>query len=486
MGGLNSEVYDDTRDVLLESAYFLPTNIRRTSKRMGLRTEASYRFERGTDIVGLLRALDRAAELIAELAEGTVAQGIWDAYPTVQEPRRILLRFSKVSAVLGVEVAPAEIVRYFESLGLRTLQQDGAGVEVEIPTHRVDLEREIDLIEEVARLKGFDAIPATLPTVPMSCEEAPPFLPLADRARDVLASLGLREAISLSFVDPADDDRLGVSAGDHLRKKIGLTNPLSRETAVLRTSLLPGLLRAAGLNVRRQARDVRLFEVGRTYHPVDGAKLPREVLRAAAVLTGRRSPLSWSADAVPVDFYDVKGIAEELLRRLGVDAPRFEPAANLPWLHPGRAARIFLGDVELGWVGQLLPERSEAYDIPVNVVGFELNLVGASAVAAEAGHFRGLERYPAVERDMALLVRRSVTAASILEAVASVDSPLVRSADLFDAFEGGKLPEGVVSLAVRVTYRSEERTLTEQDVAGVEKQILAALAERVGARLRDT
>jgi phenylalanyl-tRNA synthetase beta chain len=486
MGGLNSEVYDDTVDVLLESAYFLPSNIRATSKRLGLRTEASYRFERGTDIEGLRRALDRAAELLVELAGGVVAKGVWDAYPKPRTPAVVPLRASKLSSVLGVAVSADEAARHLESLGIPVVDRDADGLRAEIPTHRVDLEREIDLIEEVARVRGYDSIPVSLPRVPMTCDAPPPRWSLAERSRDALAALGLREAITLSFVDPAEDERVGLPEGSPLRAKVALANPLSRETAVLRTSLLPGLLRAVGLNARRQVRDARLFEVGRTFHPLEGQPLPQEALRAAAVLAGRRHPLGWWSGADAVDFYDAKGVVEAFLRRLGVEQARFEPAPHLPWLHPGRAARVLAGERELGWVGQVHPDRLDPYEIPGPAVAFELSVEDVGAVAEGTGHFRGLARFPSVERDLAIVVDRGVSAQAALDAVGAVASPLVRAAVLFDAFEGGRLPEGKVSLAIRVTFRADDRTLTEAEVEDVEALILRRLESQVGARLRDT
>ncbi|GAB4255918.1 MAG: phenylalanine--tRNA ligase subunit beta [Deferrisomatales bacterium] len=484
MGGLNSEVQDDTVDVLLESAYFEPRNIRRTAKKLGLSTEASYRFERGTDIEGLLRALDRCAELVAELAGGTVARGVWDAYPRPHEPVEVVLRLPKVEAVLGVEVPAERAVGHLERLGIQVLGRDGERVRVRIPTHRVDLEREIDLIEEVARLEGYEAVPTTLPRVPMAGEPLPPAARLADRARDALCACGLREAITYSFVDPGDDDRLGLPEGHPLRSKVELANPLSRETGVMRTSLLPGLLRAAGQNLRRQARDVRLFEVGRTFHPQPGGPLPREVLRAAGVLTGRREPLGWWHKGEAADFYDAKGVAEQVLEALGAAGTRFEAAPDLPWLHPGQAARIQGGGELLGWLGQVHPLRLESYDLGGPVFAFELDLDAVARVAREPGPFTGLARYPAVERDLAIVVDREVAVQAVVDAIASVESPLVRSAVLFDCFEGGRLPPGKVSMAFRVTYRSEERTLTEADVTATEGELLARLQERVGAQLR--
>lgn len=484
MGGLNSEVSDDTADVLLESAYFLPANIRRTSKKLGLRTEASYRFERGTDIEGLIRALDRTAELIGELAGGTLAGGIWDAYPTRHEPVRVRFRPPKATAVLGLEVTSEEAVRHLGALGMRISEQDKDGFSVDVPTHRVDVEREIDLIEEVARLKGFDAVPVTLPRVPMSPEPPPPGVTLAREVKDALVALGFREAITFSFIDPASDEKLALAPDSPQRPKVSLQNPLSQETAVLRTTLLPGLLEAGSLNARRQARDFRLFEVGKTFHPRPGEKLPEEVLRAGAVLAGRRTPLSWWSSGDQVDFYDAKGTVEALLARLGVGAASYKAGHGLPWLHPGRSAVILAGDRELGWVGELHPDRLAAYDLVAPVCAFEVDLQTASAVSESGVRFRGLERYPAVERDIALLADRGTLAADVLEAIRSVDSKLIRSAVLFDAFEGGRLPEGKVSLAFRITYRSDERTLTEEEVTKLEGAVLERISERTGAKLR--
>lgn len=486
MGGLNSEVGDDTADVLLESAYFLPQNIRRTSKRLGLRTEASYRFERGTDIEGLIRALDRAAALIVELSGGTVAAGIWDAYPTRPGTRRVTFRPSKASAVLGVPVSGDEAARQLAALGMTVQTASTDHLEVEIPTHRVDLEREIDLIEEVARLKDFQSIPATLPRVPMTPDPLPGGVTLADAARDALAAAGLREAITLSFIDPEEDDRLGYPTASPQRQKVELRNPLSRETAVMRTSLLPGLLRAAGLNARRQVRDLRLFEVGRTFHPRSGEPLPREVLRASALLAGRREPIAWWATSESVDFYEGKGIVEALLSRLQVPRVSFDAVSDVSWLHPGRAAAIRADGKEIGWVGELHPARLDPYELAAPVVAFEVDLGAASGTVGSPKSFPGLPRFPSVERDIALLVDRAVSHRTLLETMASVESPLLRSVVLFDAFEGGRLPQGKVSLAFRITYRADDRTLTEGEVAGVEKTLVGLLTERHGARLRDS
>jgi phenylalanyl-tRNA synthetase beta chain len=307
----------------------------------------------------------------------------------------------------------------------------------------------------------------------------------AEDARDLLVGCGLREAITLSFIDPREDDRLGLPAEHDLRPKVALQNPLSSETGVLRTSLLPGLLQVAGTNARRQMRDCRLFEVGRTFHPLAGQDLPREVLRAGAVLSGRREALAWRGSQDSTDFFDAKGIVETLLAGLGVRGASYERATGCPWLHPGRAASIKAGDRILGWVGEMHPDRLGAYELSSPVTAFEVELDALATVAVGIGPFGGLARYPAVERDLAVIVDRVVSCQAIEDAIRALKSPLVQSIKFFDAFEGGRIPEGKVSMAFRVTYRSGEKTLTEDEVSSLEKAILAHLSTTLGARLRD-
>ncbi len=483
MGGENSEVQPDTVNVLLESAWFLPTNIRRTARRLGLRTEASYRFERGTDVEGLIRALDRAAELLAALAGGTVSRGIWDAYPVRHEPAHVTLRFRKVRDLLGTDVPPEEACGILERLGMELEERAADGVTVRVPTHRVDLEREVDLVEEVARIRGYHTVPATLPRVPMSADEPPQEHRLAERARDLLVGCGLHEAITWTFGDPEDDRRLRIPEGDR-PAKVRIQNPLGVETSVLRTSLLPGLLRAVGTNQRRQVRDVRLFEVGRTFHPEPDARLPREVLRVGAVLAGHREPLAWWAGPWPVDYHDAKGVAEVLLEGLGVGGARWEPAGDIPWLHPGRAARIRAGGETLGWVGEIHPVVAEAWDLDGPVAAFEVDLEASARHARQPGRFPGLARFPGTERDLAVVIPREVTARQVLDVIQALGSDLIERVVVFDVYRGEKLPPDRVSLGLRVTYRAPDRTLTDEEIRQEEARVLAVLAERVGASLR--
>ncbi len=485
MGGQNSEVSEGTVDVLLESAYFHPSNIRRTGKELGLKTEASYRFERGADIEGLILSLERATELIVELAGGEVSSGIIDNYPTVHEKRSVTMRIEKAQAILGIEVDPAQAQGYLEGLGLTVTANELGRITATIPHFRVDLEREIDLIEEVARLKGYHEIPATMPRSGAMANTLGEAYAFTDKVRDTLMAAGLMETITLSFIDPADDDRIGLAQDSELRNKIEISNPLGRETSVMRTSLLPGLLRSASLNARRGNRDIAIFEVGHTFHPEAGTDLPNELQKAAGLLTGRRAPLAWWSDNDKLDFFDGKGVLESTLSSLGIKSCKFAPTEEIPWLQPGRAATFTVGEKQLGWIGEILPDILDPYELGAPTVAFSFDIEATREVAQATGKFGGLDKFPPVERDLAFVVDRQVQSGEIIGAITGMKIELVRRVVLFDAFEGGKVPEGKQSLAFRVTYRSDERTLTESEVSEIEAQVKQKLADSFGATLRD-
>ena len=312
MGGQDSGVTEATRTVLLESAYFLPASVRRTSKRLGLTTEASYRFERGTDPQGLILALDRAARLIAELSGARVARGRLDVYPRPWTPRRIRLRPARVRRVLGIPLSAQEIRERLQRLGLTVTQGGEESLEVAIPSHRVDLDQEADLIEEVARLGGYDQIPTPLPSGSLMSEALEPPAPWP-AVRRALLGQGWNEVISYSFMDLGDLDRLRIPQDHPLRRTVVLRNPLSTEQAHLRTTLLPGLLRALRWNQHRGVTRGKLFEWGRIFLPQPGEKLPREPMRIGGVWWGTREPQGWHRPAAEADFFDVKGAVEGLL-----------------------------------------------------------------------------------------------------------------------------------------------------------------------------
>lgn len=482
MGGLNSEVEDATTDILLESAYFAPTSIRRTAKVLGLKTEASYRFERGTDIDGLILALDRAAQLIKELAGGIIASGRVDAYPKPAGLKTVPLRLAKAESVLGLAFPADEAKNILTGLGLTVQTEREDMIYFTVPAFRVDLEREIDLIEELARVKGYGFIPSTMPNVSRD-RDSRTVESIEDAAKDALAAAGLVETITLSFIDPADDDRIGLKADSSLRRKTVIQNPLGRETSVLRTSLLPGLLSVAELNARRGNRDIRIFETGRTFHPEEESGLPRETHRAGALITGRRAPLAWWAGNERADFFDIKGTLETILARMGIRGVAFNAADEIEWLKPGRAATVKAGETPVGWIGEIHPDILDRFELTAPVAAFEINLEVLEK--AETGPFPGLIKFPAVERDLAIIVDRTVHLSDILGAVNELGIGLLKGIALFDAFEGGKIPEGKQSLALRFTYLAPDRTLTEEEVAEQEKTIVDHFSKKLGARLRD-
>jgi len=484
MGGQNSEVQDDTTDILLESAYFLPSSIRRTARKLGLSTDSSYRFERGADIEGMMRSLNQCAKLIVELAGGQASKGVIDSYVTQHKKPQVSLRLKKIEAVLGVAVEGSEAATLMTRLGANIVQQDEEALLVEVPTHRPDIEREIDLIEEVARLRGYDTIPETLPKIPMACDPAPKLSTVSETARNILAALGFREAVTLSFSDSADFDKMGYADDSPFRKGIKLENPLNAETELLRTSLLPGLLKAASTNFRRQQKDISLFESGRTFHRQNGNELPNEKNQLAGILTGRRRPLSWCNNRDMVDFFDIKGTIENLLSRLGVPNLCFEPASGLEWLHPGRGATIKSGEKTLGVLGQIHPASSENFEISQDVFAFDLDLDAVAAATAGISKIKNQAKYPAVERDLAFLVDQTISAGNLQDVILSVESTLIRSATLFDVYKGERLPPGKASLAFRLVYRSDEKTLTEQEADVLDARIIRVVNEKTGADLR--
>jgi len=477
MGGLASEVTPGTRRVLIESAYFHPPGIRRTSKRLGLSTEASYRFERGVDPDGVIRALERAAALMAELAGGRVRRGRLDVYPTPIARPRLRLRLSRTNQILGTSLGTEEVEEALKALHLPVVALDQENLVVQVPSHRGDLEREIDLIEEVARLKGYEAIPVTLPGGSTAVPGAPPEVQVRQSLRRLLVGMGFFEAVTYSF-QPERLWRLLPPESEPLR----LANPLSEEQAVMRTSLVPGLLEAVKKNVQRQAARVRLFEIAPSFHPVPGEELPRERLWAVGVLYGTREEESWHGTAQAVDFFDVKGVVENLLEGLGIPEAEYTPAGIPPYLRYG--ARVAAGGRDLGFLGEVGAEILEALDLEEPVFVFQLEVAALASLAQRFPLYIPLPRYPAVYRDVALVVDKSVPAAAVAAALYRLGRPWLEEARLFDVYAGEQIPPGKRSLAFHLVYRDPGRTLTDEAVDRHHRKLVAELARELGAELR--
>ena len=493
MGGSESEITAATRRVLLECAYFDARGIRRAARRHALHTESSHRFERGVDWGDTRAALARASWLVAKLAEGTAVQPtrVVEARPLAR--RTVALRPGRLNGLLGAEVDPTEARGILERLGFvaRAAQPEGTPL-WEVPSFRPDVAREVDLIEEIARVRGYDAIPTTLPAVRPS-RDAAPRESLARRARQAGVGMGLGEAITYSFVSPGDLAAVGAPVA-----AVVLRNPMSVDQSVMRTSLLPGLLRALAHARRHGERDAQLFSVGPVFlappqlpdalearDEAAAAELPEERLAFAAVLVGERA--AWLSRPQGVDVWDAKGIAEGLTQRMLsreatlVSIPEGErPRA----LHPRGAAWIDVAGKRVGSLGPLHPDVAQAFEVGEGAIVVELDLEALQAVGAQAIRFASLPRFPASTRDLAIVVRDDVPAGEVEHAARDAAGDLAEEVSLFDRFVGGSVPSGHASLALHVVYRAPDRTLTDADVDARHAQVLAAVEKRFGASLR--
>lgn len=487
MGGENSEVRPETVDILLESAYFNPGAIRRTSKRLGLHTESSHRFERGADVDMAPLALDRAAALIVELAGGRLAQGRIDAYPNPLPKRTLIISAQRTSQLLGMEVDASEIHQVLNSIGLTSElildRRDGA-LTVDVPYSRPDIEREIDLIEEVARLLGYERIPVTMPVSTLNSQPLPRHLHLERLLCNHMAATGFAEVINYSFVAAASVDRLGLAVDDPRYKNVQLLNPLSDDQAVMRTTLVPSLLETAARNIAYRTNDLALFELRPVFSPVVGEELPRESLRLTALLSGRREPAGWAQQAAECDFFDIKGTVEGLLDILNIRDARWPAVHDEVYYHPGKSCAVEAGNVRLGTLGEIHPEVLRAFDIPQPVYLLDLDAETLFTLAGKHPGFQPLSRYPDVERDSALLVDENIPAQQVLDVLRQVRLKDLESIVLFDVYRGASLPPGKKSLAIRARYRALDRTLTDEIVQGLHGKLVQALQKSLGAELR--
>jgi len=484
MGGEDSEVSAGTTRVLLESAHFQPSSVRRTAKRHGLHTEASHRFERGADLDAVVPAVDRAAALIAELAGGTVAPGRIDVYPQPQPPRRVTLRYERVERLLGVAIPEADCRRILGTLGFRAVEEGSGRTTFEVPRARVDVEREEDLLEELARVYGYDNIPARLPRSMAELRPEPVAAEAERRAHQALSGAGLSEVVNYSFVTPRTLEVLGGK-----EQPVALLNPLSVEQSVMRTSLLPGLLENLSRSVRHQVEKVAVYELGRAYFrdPEGGQgqkPAAREVPRLAGLVWGLRGGRSWTQKEARMDFFDAKGALEAVLQALHVEGVRFV-AAEAPAYHPRACARVELADgTVLGHVGELHPRVIKALDLPRDVFAFEVDTAPLYAAAQLVPAYEGLPRFPAVLRDLAVVVPLELRNEEVRRVILEVGGPLVEDALIFDVYTGKPIPEGRKNVAYAIRYRSPERTLTDAEVSEAHQRIISEVNQRLGGALR--
>jgi phenylalanyl-tRNA synthetase beta chain len=484
MGGENSEISAATTNILLESAYFNPSSTRLTSKRLGLHTDASHRFERGADINILIRAIDRAAALIADLSGGTVANGVLDVYPSKFAPKKITARTIAINRILGLHLTDDAISRIFLNLEFEVESVEPGIFEVSIPSFRVDIEREIDLVEEIARVNGFENIPATMAIARVSSDLPPRHQRMEKRLRNLMAAQGFNEVINFSFISPVVFDKLLLEEGDLRRITVPLRNPLVEEQSVMRTTLLSSLLDASVRNLSYRELNQRIFELRRVYLSNPTRELPDEPLYLAGLLTGRREQAGWNQVKDQVDFFDAKGVVENILKEFNVTPALFSAENVEKFYHPGKACNIILGSESAGSIGELHPDVLENFGIDQNVYYFEIDFEKLVNISKETVSLVPPSRYPDSFRDIAMLTADEVTFKMVLEAVTSLKFKEIEDVDIFDLYKGEHIPPGQKSIAIRVRYRSHDKTLTDDEVARLHERIVKHLINALKVTIR--
>ena len=484
MGGLNSEIENTTTSILLESACFKPAAIRKTGKRLGLHTESSHRFERGTDIDGVTRALDRAALLIVELTGGTLARGCLDVYPGKSVRTAIAFRPEKANELIGITLERDAIIDILARLECLVAPSGDGSVAVIPPQYRIDIEREIDLIEEIARLNGYDKIPVTMPVARVASDRPTRHQEIEKRVRDLLVNNGMTEIINFSFTAPDAAGKLLLSDDDPRRFAIKLANPLVDEQSVMRTTLLPGLLETTAKNMNFRSLDLKLFEIRRVYLPGVGENMPREPLCIVGAITGSRDGDGWSRPNEPVDFYDAKGIVETLLDVLDIGGITWNTGNPEPYFHPGKSCRVFAGRDCIGSVGELHPTVQKNFDIEKPLYCFELDFEKLVNLSRTDKAITAPSRFPDSSRDIAMLIPEELAAVRIIDCIKAEKAPEIEHVHIFDVYRGKGVPEGHKSIAVRIRYRSFDRTLADEDITPLHNKIISNLIKKLQVTVR--
>jgi phenylalanyl-tRNA synthetase beta chain len=492
MGGENSEVSNTSTEILLESACFNPLSIRRTARKLNLGTESSYRFERGVDPEVAPKAMERAVQLLVEFTGAEVVDNGYDCVADIEKIEDIKLRISRTNDLLGMQLSIDDIAQCLESIELKATRVDDDTLNIAIPSFRIDLEREVDLVEEVARLQGYNEIPTAMPMVPMSFPEQQKGLDLRKKLAALLTSQGFSEAINYSFVDKNYFDKLKLDSDDPLRKVVALLNPLSEDQNIMRTLLLPSILQNTQRNTSRQNNDIRLFEIGKVFHPTGETTLPIENMRLAGVLSGRRNPASslLHYGSAMVDIFDCKGAVEEIFRELRVpDVKKIEVSegnADAPvYLQPDTYIRFESANQSVGHMGKVDTEVLKSFGIKQDLFLFDLDIDVITGLEPEPKAYTSLPRYPSVKWDIAMVVPEKVPSGGLLDAIKGADEPLVESAEIFDVYQGKGIDKGHKSVALSITYRSAEQTLDDPTVNKVHQRLIKMLEERYDGKMRE-
>lgn len=485
MGGLNSEIEESTSRVLLESAYFDPVSIRKTSKKLGLNTDAAHRFERGVDPQGTLYAMDRAAALMVQLGMGKLVRGTIDVCHNLPQPAMITLNVPAANRTLGTRLKADEMAGLLRAIEFETTPTGDDEIQVAVPSFRVDVSRPEDLMEEVARLWGYDNIPTTYTIIPAISRTASELWIQRQLVREKMAGLGFNEAINYSFIHMGSCDRIGLGQDDLRRRIVKILNPLSEDQGVLRTSVIPGLLETMQLNLARQAKTLRLFEIGKIFISRGSDSLPEENDILAGLWTGDRTASGWYGKSKPCDFYDLKGILESLFTELHLPEARFTKleASKCTFTRPGASARIILAGRQVGILGEIATKVLDAYDLKQPAYVFEIDLQLLSQFIPDGLVAQPLPRYPATARDATLIVDKDIEAQELITQVMSMDQPLVEDIHIFDIYQGAPIPENRKSVSLRIIYRSDRETLEDEAVNRIHKKITDRLVDAFKADL---
>lgn len=487
MGGSNSEVSTTTTQVLLESAYFEPTSIRRTSRRLNLGSDASYRFERGIDPQGTLTALNRAAQLMVEICGAEYVEGSVDVCPVLKEMPVINLRTQRVSDILGVDFSAQQLADFLNGIEVSSTIIDPGNIEVKPPSFRVDLEREIDLIEEIARLYGYNEIPTTMPAVPLSYSEQEPARQGRHKLAGIMTTMGYVEAINYSFASSRSFDMLGLPDQDDLRQTITILNPLSEDQGIMRSTLIPGLLENVHHNLNRQNVDLRMFEIGKVFHPVENQVLPTEISRLTAMLTGRRHPESslLHYGEQSVDILDVVGSVSQIFEEFQLDAPEFSPGTAPEYADSSSFLAVMCGSEQLGGVGKFAKSVMDSFSIKQDLFFIDIDVSKFLNMRAKLPIFTPLSRFPSVTWDLAVIVPETVASGELIAEILSSKKKYIENAEIFDIYQGKPIQKGYKSVAIKITYHSDTQTLDDTRVGKIQEKIINLLLKRFDAQLRE-
>ncbi len=471
MGGENSEIKDTTTAIFIEGASFAKENIRATSKKLGLRTEASSRFEKGIDINLTEVAVNRACQLIEELGCGRVLNGMLDHYPEKEEVQKVTVNPVRINKLLGVNVPMDQFINILESLEFKCNLVSSEVLELEVPTFRLDITEDADILEEIARIYGYDNIPAASLEGNATAGVKTDKQKFIDNIKYNSIACGLNEILTYSFVSPRGVDKINLSADDEKRNFVKIMNPLGEETSVMRTTLIPNMLDVISTNISHKVEEVSAFECGNTFTPQEG--LPVETKKYCVGMYGKE-----------VDFFALKGVVEAILNNVGLKGYEIEPETTNLTFHPGRCAKIVYNNIYIGTFGELHPDVIENYNLGQRVYVAEINIDTVFENLSLTKSYNPLPKYPSTSRDIALIVKDEIFVKQIEDIIKDNGENLVESYKLFDVYKGAQIEEGHKSIAYSITYRSKDKTLTDEDVAKVHEKILSELSDKLNANLR--